>query len=876
MRTVISILAALVLSSLALAADEDLGIDLPKLKPPEEKAPEPKAPEIKLCDLDVLYVQRTPRYPGYLPSYDLPGHQGEPLLVKKNEKGEPILVKKDGKDEPVILTPAEAAAIQHWPKEGEVVTYTAVVENKGAADAPPFEFAWYLDDKQVLAGKTENGLKVGERTEIKYEMPWKRERRRIEFWADPMRRVRQVSFANDRRTVWSHAKLLVCYCDSRTYAQFAKYRNFLGTMSFEDWCQAHADWMNLLFERSVYPKTVPEGIADRVAVDWIGVCEDQAAWEARWKNGPPLSEGWDGAWWFGRNEKCAEWAAGMDWGLIHEWGHQFGLTDLYCLDVACEGNHVRDKAGAPLAIGRMSVFAGTMMHGHGPVLFSEDQAIALNHQLWRRRGYYGDYYYHLAEKNCVLVTDAAGKPVAGARVRVWQRTLEQLLEGEPTFTGETGPDGRMLLPNRPAPHVVTYGDEGGGYELKANPFGLINVVGSNDVLFVEIAARGQTDYAFLEVTQFNVARERDGPQAATVTVPTPLPAEGATAAPLAPKAETNGNEVTLKLAGQDAWTALRADPIDYVWKKIGEAKGGTFIDKLPHSGLFRYAATVEVGGKPSARSEPVGVASMVDPWGLAVGPEGVVYIRDRANGQTLVIRADGSAAGYVGSVHWHLEGSSDHATDAKGLLYVAKWPDGYDPKRAWIRRIDPNGKGREHDRQDLAGGPSDAGVGHFKGPMGIWVSPKDGRVVVADTGNDRVQILAADGKENKADRVEALSHPGKALLVGENLVVCDTGAKRVVVYEKKGGAWAEMKVFDGFEEPVYACIGLNDHVWIADHKLGRVFAIVPEKWTKLDWCFPAAAQPKLDDLRGIGYDPRGDLLYIDGKAKRLGWRHVLD
>jgi DNA-binding beta-propeller fold protein YncE len=827
-----------------------------------------QTPDPKVCDIDVLYIQRTPRYPGYLPHYDLSGLENQPTLVRKDEKGKQV-----------PLAPQEVAKQKHWPDDGEEVTYTAVIENKGAADAPIFEYSWYLDSKEVSAGRSEKPLPPGKRAQISWKWPWKRERHRLEFWADPMRRIRQFSFANDQRGVWTHGKLLVCYADSVTYGSFAKSRNFLGTYSFEDWCQAHADWMNLLFERSVYPGTAAEGVLDRVAVDFIGLLEDDKAHQARWKEGPPLAEGWDGAWWFGRSADCARWAAGMDWGLIHEWGHQLGLTDLYCLDVAPESNHVLDKFGSPYLVGRLSVFHGTMMHGHGPVVFSEDQAIAMNRQLWRRRGYYGDYYYNLAEKNYVLVTDAAGKPVAGARLRFWQRNLgDGIFSGEPTFTGQTGPDGKFLLPNRPAPAVVTYGDAGGGYALKPNPFGLIHVVGVNGVFFVEVEARGQTDLAFLEIPEFNLAKEHQSAASATVQIATQAPPEGGPAAPPAPQVEVSGLEVRLTVAGAARWTAFRTDPGEYAWKKIGEGGPGPMVDKLPRSGMFRYAAAVEKGGRLSARSDAVGVAAMVEPWGLAVAPDGTTYVRDRASGQTLMLRPDGSAVGYVGSVHWHLEGSYDLATDAKGLVYVAKWPDGYDPKRSWIRRVDLKGKGREHDRTDLAGGPADStDPGRFRQPMGIWVSPQDGLIVVADTGNDRVQILSADGKADAARMLTGLHKPHKALIANGRLVVCDTGAKRVVVYAWQDGAWKESKVFDDFQEPVYCCLGLSGSVWVADRGLGRVFAIGLDKWQKLDWSFPAPNQPRLEDLRGIAYEAgRGDLLYIDGKARSLGRRHVPD
>ena len=823
-------------------------------------------PESKICDLDVLYISRAPRCLRYKVHYQFPGRPNEPWLMEYGPD-----------DKPVPMTEADIKAMKRWPDEGETVTFTAVVENKGNVASRPFEYAWYLDGKRVAEGTTEAGLPPGERQTFTFKWPWKFERHTVTFWADPMRRVGQFSFSNDTRTVWTHAKLLVCSVDSVTYKSFSENRNFLGTYSFEDWCQAHADWMNHLWAESVYP-TAPNGILERVSVDVINVYEDLN--EQR-ELGRAQMWTYDGGWWFGRNPDCARWAARMDWGLIHEWGHQFGLTDLYQLDAGGSHNLVQDASGSPLLTSHSSVFRGTMMHGHGPVLFSEDQAIALNHQLWRRRGYYGDYYYNLAEKNYVLIKDSSGSPVPGARLRFWQRDMHRhTFEGEPTFTGTTDKDGRFLLPNRKAPHVVTHGDFDSGYELRDNPFGLIHVVGFNGVMLFEITARGQTDYEWLEITQLNVAKERGDGKTATVVYDTQLPVRGAAAAPPTPHVELAGNRAQVTLEGATDWVVMRADPGTWNWQRVGDPKGEVYVDTLPRGGLYRYAACTEEAGVLSARSAPFGVASMREPWGLALAPDGVRFVRDRGNGRTLMLRPDGSAVGFIGSVHWHLEGSYDHATDKDGVLYVAKWPDGYDPKRSWIRRINPRVSASEWARKDLAGGDFESKEpGRFLKPMGIWVDPQDGTIVVADTGNDRVQILDANGKVAEHGVVEGFTQPHKALLADGKLVVCDTGAKRVAVLDRQGDGWKEIAAFDGFEQPTYCCIGMNEHVWIADRGLGRIFALYLHdgQWRKLEWSFPAMKRPKLDDLRGIAYDDEeGDLLYIDGTLKRLVRVHIQD
>ncbi len=821
-------------------------------------APAAQPDDIKLCDLSVLYIQRTPHQPAFLVEYFFPGHEGLPQLARLD---------KDGKRVP--MTKEEIAAAKFWPDEGEEITYTAVVENKGNVPSTPFEYAWYVDGKEVLSGKTDKPLPPGERLELQYKRPWKKETCKIEFQADPMRRVRQFSFVNDRRETWTHAKLLICMADKVTYEQFGKHRNFLGTYNFEDWCQEHMRWMNHLFAESIYPDVAPHGILDRVNIDFIGVLEDDKAWDKMWADGPPVCKGWDGAWWFGRNPDCSQWAANMDWGLIHEWGHQLGLTDLYALDVASETCQVLGRDGMPLLIGRMSPFTGTMMHGHGPVIFNSDQAVALNHQLWRRRGYFGDYYYNLAEKNYIVVTDAAGKPVADAKLRFWQRN--EIFKGDPIFTGKTDRDGKFLLPNRPAPEVKTYGYPDTGYIQKPNPFGQIHVVGGNGVFFTEIEARGQTDYAYFDIVELNLARARGTAEQANHTLPTMLPDEGAAPAPQAPQAVVNGESVNLKLSGKGHRVIFRADQPQFVWREIARTDADEYVDTPRRGGLLRYAVAVETDGKLSARSPATGVAMMGRPHGLTVGKSGECYIRDVGNFQTLLVRPDGSAVGYLGSAHWHLEGSWDHAMDGDGNLYVLRWLSNEYPHADYLLKVDPNGTGMEYDCKRIIDGRDEAvSLDRFKEPRGIWVS-KDGKtIVIADTGGNRVEIIDENGKVKPGGNITGLNQPSKAILAGDKLVVCDTGAKRVAVFEFKGDKWQEAASIDGFEQPVYCCLTNNGKVWISDAGLGRIVEIDPKTGKKTGVVHPAADEPKIETPAGVACDPtNGDMLYINSKAKRL-------
>jgi hypothetical protein len=147
--------------------------------------------------------------------------------------------------------------------------------------------------------------------------------------------------------------------------------------------------------------------------------------------------------------------------------------------------------------------------------------------------------------------------------------------------------------------------------------------------------------------------------------------------------------------------------------------------------------------------------------------------------------------------------------------------------------------------------------------------------VIADTGNNRVQVLDASG--NVIAVVPGLSAPRKAILVDNFLIVCNTGAGNVLIYESSGSGYILKREVGGFKKPVYACKGIGDDIWIADNELGRVIAIQLRTLERSGWQFPPAEKPGVEDLRGIAYDESvGDLVYVDGKKRAILRRHLLD
>ncbi|MGC8668038.1 MAG: CARDB domain-containing protein [Chthonomonadales bacterium] len=801
-----------------------------------------------LPDLDVVAIERTPRYPGYALEYGRPGWKGIPILVG-NRTRKP-------------LTPQEARRIQRWPKEGELVTFTAHVRNHGDAPAPPYDFVWMVDGTPVSKGATPESQPAGTERTFSFSWRWKTGRHLVRFIVDPLVKIRDACLTNNSREDATDAWSLLMAVDRETYDAFNRTVNFLGTRSFEDWVQWHIDQMNRLFDLSPSPFG-PSSWRPRVRCDKFVVVADASK---LWANilGPgvqPLDAGWDGAWGFGRRADCAAWAAAPDWGLIHEWGHQLGLTDEYALDRPGFQNLVKDARGDPLLIGRWSSLRGTMMHGHGPTLFSPECMAALQSQRGRRRGYYGDYYYCIPRVNRLRILDRTGAPVAGATVTFWQ-DRDGIFQDPPVFFGKTDAHGLFTLPNRRAPHVTT--DQ--GFTLRDNPFGQVNVVGPGDVFFIRIQARAHTEYTWMDITDFNLAYWSGRREAATFLRRTHIPAAGSPPPPSHVWIDTYRDTVHLTWSPVPQARSYRiydgvSDLFDY--RPAGTTRTPRWTGKMHDAGMHRFVVTcVDAAGRESAYSDWAGAMRFIKPWGIALLPDGRAIIRDAAYGQDIVRKADGAILGLMGSVHYHFEGSYDVAADPRGRILSAKWGDGYNPGQGFkiqgsdlqiaLERLQPPGRG----------------PGQVQGPMGI-ASDAAGHIFVADTGNDRIEEFGADGTFLRAVGEGELNQPMKAAFdASGKLYVADSGHNRIAVYARdaEGGFHLERSL-TGVKEPVYVQVDREGRVYVSTNRDAGV--VVLDRDGRVLWKFQGTPVEPLSGPRGLALDGKGHLLVVDEASQRV-------
>jgi hypothetical protein len=192
---------------------------------------------------------------------------------------------------------------------------------------------------------------------------------------------------------------------------------------------------------------------------------------------------WDGGWLCNQGWTNHEWADGVHYSLMHEWGHgAFAGTDLYSLSIWEPWCHIRDDDGNRIAgTGAFPIsdmwwwakqqylynssaddphgtngrfYCPTMMNGCGPQLH-EGSAGHIHHNFAMRRQDIWQIHRRGVPlvQNALVVLDVGGDPIEGAELAVYQQSygVEQnsgrsLWPNCIKFAGRTGADGQWIYP----------------------------------------------------------------------------------------------------------------------------------------------------------------------------------------------------------------------------------------------------------------------------------------------------------------------------------------------------------------------------------------------------------------------------------------------
>ena len=232
--------------------------------------------------------------------------------------------------------------------------------------------------------------------------------------------------------------------------------------------------------------------------------------------------------------------------------------------------------------------------------------------------------------------------------------------------------------------------------------------------------------------------------------------------------------------------------------------------------------------------------TLADPFGVAVAEDGTVYIADAGeNNRILKIAPDGIVTTLAAS----FDTPSGLAIDDDGNLYVA------DTGGNAIRKVTPEGVVSTIAGDGTAGyvdGP--AAQSQFNGPIGVAVD--DENVYVADTYNDRVRKISADGQVTTV--ASSFDTPcGVVVTADGSLIVADTGNNQLRKIAPDGSVVNSIDL----SRPVGLAITHDDYVYVTELDRSRLLQVAPDGST-----YTIATQ--FSQPAGVAIKPNTSELYV--------------
>jgi sugar lactone lactonase YvrE len=683
-------------------------------------AEDAKVAPLEGVDLDVTFINREPLYKAYCVMYpwDVPGQPGIPYLCPGTEND------------------------KRWPEQGEIVTFTAHVVNKGAVASPAFDYAWTIDGVEVANG-TLPALAPAAEVSASYRWPWAHVissdgqralgEHGVGFSVDPANAIAETHESNNSLQDRTNAMSFSIYITPEMYEAYNIPVDPKYPASAEDWLQKQIATMNADFANSIYPVT-PQGANLRVRINTIGITSTE----------PAADGAHDGGWYVTADYRhgASVWydpAIDIDWGLIHELSHQVSLIDLYALGATPTNVFVTDQQGNPANFGFSWPHPGIM--GGGDIsphtdynLYSSHSAGGAATYAGYRNGYYGSHQFDIPLNNYLRILDSQGDPVPGVQVALYQRTGpwdwagDQGIDSTPEISGTTDGDGIFHLTNRSAHGgTVTLN----GHVLHDNPFGVIDIIGVQGLFLVRLAHEAHTEFHWLDITQFNLAYWMGGTISHTFTISSHVPPAGAPESPEITAMRVEGDRVTVCWAASavprqarddtlrvSGYRVYRAVPPLFQYRSAGDlVSGPCHTEHVPvpwaYEGHVYVVVAVDDQGRESGFSNPAWVHDLINPAAVVIEPDGKRLILDPRNGHALIRQnAEGMYLQNVGSVHYHLENTQFMALDANGHLlfsHPGDWYEGRHSLRVATREGTPV----------LEFGVQGSGPGEFQTPAGV-------------------------------------------------------------------------------------------------------------------------------------------------------------
>ncbi|MFT3976836.1 MAG: hypothetical protein QM688_06955 [Sphingomonas bacterium] len=308
---------------------------------------------------------------------------------------------------------------------------------------------------------------------------------------------------------------------------------------------------------------------------------------------------------------------------------------------------------------------------------------------------------------------------------------------------------------------------------------------------------------------------------------------------------------------------------------------------------FGWPATLTNVAGDGVRGHADGAPSKArfgDPFAVAIDAHGVLYVAD-AGDTGRIRRID--AGGNVRTLPGSFDTPSGLALDSAGNVYVAETGGNA------IRRIGPDGTVTRIAGDGIAGyRDGSAAQARFNGPIGVAVDGK-GNVYVADSYNDRIRLITADGQvrtvaggdapgfSDGQGPAAAFDTPtGIAIDRHGALLVADTGnsAIRRISPDGNVSTLAHTDAEDG-SDLLNGAVGLaptwDGSVYIASLRRGRIVQMSPSGLLRVlagqGTTIDGNAGLRLIGPAGLAVDRGGAVYVADASAyaiRKLDLRHA--
>jgi predicted membrane-bound mannosyltransferase/sugar lactone lactonase YvrE len=321
---------------------------------------------------------------------------------------------------------------------------------------------------------------------------------------------------------------------------------------------------------------------------------------------------------------------------------------------------------------------------------------------------------------------------------------------------------------------------------------------------------------------------------------------------------------------------IRKDMVAKLWN-YGSTEAPVTVAADPYEGKqLKISADKIIGTKGNESSQ------MMTPHDLAIAPDSSIYVADAGNNRIEHFSADGvfiSSWGSYGAANGNTQAAPSTFNDPWG---IAVGPDGsVYVSDTWNNRIQKFTANGEFVRQWGTSGQGETPFALW-GPRGIAVDAQ-GRVYITDTGNKRIIIYDSDGNyitqfgSAGSDPGQFNEPVGIALDASGKVYIADTWNQRVQVIEPDGsGGYAPYKSWDiagwygqSLENKPFIAVDNQGHVFVTDPEGYRVLEFDDQGQFIQYWGDSGAGPDGFNILQGIVADKPDSVWIADSGNNRI-------